>query len=760
MNTLSHQISNSSKVTAGHRDRLAFVYVRQSSYHQVEHHLESQRRQYDLSKMALELGWPEEKVVVVDEDQGKSGSCPGARSGFGRIIMGVGSGKCGIVMSLEASRLARNSPDWHTLIYMSRHSNTLIADEHGVYDPSDATDRMVLGIRGQMSELELDQSIHRMVQGRWSKARRGEYLVYPPVGYELDESKQVVMTSDEAASSAIRTVFAKFAELQNAQRVFAWWREEGLKFPVRRMELRGYPVVWVEPLYRMFLYVLHHPYYAGAYVFGRTKRVRELASDDPRRVRIRQVKVPQEEWPVLLKDHHPGYISFDAYERNQAVIRSNQQMKRYEVDGHQGPAREGMALLQGLARCGHCGRQMYVSYGGSRPSPKTTRTLQYRCSVARRRHQGPECQIVGGKRINAVVVEVFLEVTLHAGTEAAALAVEQIGRDNEEAERAWQLQIEKAEYDARRAERQYNVVEPENRVVARTLEARWEACLRHVEELRTKAAVTHEQRRPLSKQEQKRAHQLGADLEAVWHAETTTNQDRKQLLRAAIEEVQLRSEEDHYEVKVVWKGGATTKRKVKRLRVGSTAHATSEDTVEMIRKLATELDDAQIARVLNRQGRRTGKGNPFTSHKVAMHRNRHGISLCAKRPCDPHDGPFTADQAAAELGVCASTIHCWLREGILPGHQLAPGAPWQIVLTDNLRQKLSAGEAPAGWVGLTDAAKRLGLSKQRVAYLVKRGKLEAVRVQVGTRQYWKIDIDSTSCGKQTSLLLTNSHPST
>jgi DNA invertase Pin-like site-specific DNA recombinase len=754
MRTRSHDvgINGDSKVAQYHRDRLAFVYVRQSSLYQVEHHRESQRRQYDFHKMALDLGWTRDKVVVVDEDQGQSGSCPGAREGFGRIITAVGRGEAGVVMSLEASRLARNSPDWYTLIYMSRHSDTLIADEHGIYDPKDSTDRMVLGIRGQMSEMELDQSIHRMVQGRWNKARRGEYLVYPPVGYELDELNQVVMTSDEAVHSAIRTVFAKFDELQSAKRVFSWWRDEGLEFPVRRMELRGYPVVWLTPVYRMFLSVLHHPFYAGAYVFGRQKTVRELDPEDPRKVRVGRVLVPREQWPVLLKDHHPGYISFETYERNQKVIRNNQQMRRHDDEGQMGPTREGWALLQGLARCGHCGRQMYVSYGGSRPSAKSTRTLQYRCCAAKKIHGGKECQLVGGKQINDVVVEVFLEATCHAGLEAAELAVEQIARDNEEAEQAWQLQIEKAEYEARRAERQYNAVEPENRVVARTLEARWEACLRRVEELRTKAATSRQERRPLSKKEQERARRLGADLEAVWHAETTTNQDRKQLLRAAIEEVQLRSEEDHYAVKIVWKGGAVTDRQVPRRRRSDAAHATPQDTVQMVRLLATEFDDAQIARVLCKQGRLTGKGNPFTAHKVAQLRNRNGIALYPRhRARDPRQGPFTADQAAAELGVSTSTIQRWLDEGLLPGRQLAKGAPWQIVLSEELRRKLTAGEAPAGWVGLTEAAERLSLSKQQVAYLVKCGKLDAVRVRAGRRHCWKIDVDSASCGRQEKL---------
>ena len=326
MKTLTNDAS--SKIQREHLERAAYVYVRQSSYYQVENNLESKRRQYDFVKWAKELGWSRNRVVVVDEDQGKSGACAHTRSGFGRLITAVGRGEVGMAMSLELSRLARNSPDWHNLIYMCRYTNTLIADEHGIYDPSSMTDRMLLGFRGQMSEMELDTSIHRMVAGRWNKARRGEYLIYPPAGYELDDLDRVLITSDEAVASAIRTLFSKFDELQSVKRVFAWWRDEGLKFPVRRLELRSRPVVWMSPAYRMFLYVLHNPIYAGAYVFGRSQTVRELDSDDPRKVRVRQVK--RDEWPVLIKDHHQGYISFEKFELNQARIRSNQQMKKYD----------------------------------------------------------------------------------------------------------------------------------------------------------------------------------------------------------------------------------------------------------------------------------------------------------------------------------------------------------------------------------------------------------------------------------------------
>lgn len=744
----------SAKVCAEHLERKAYVYVRQSTYYQVENHLESQRRQYNLAAHALELGWPRERVVVVDEDQGKSGSCANSRSGFGRLVTAVGLGEVGIVMSLEASRLARNSPDWHNLIYMSRYTGTLIADEHGIYDPSRATDRMVLGLRGQMSEMELDTSIHRMMAGRMNKAQRGEFLVYPPAGYDVDDLDQLVMSSDEAVREAIRTVFSKFDELGTAQRVCAWWKDQGLKFPVRRVELRSRPIVWREPGYRMFLWVLHHPIYAGAYVFGRTRRVRELDPEDPRTLRVRQVTVAREQWAVLLRDHHDGYISWAQYEQNQQRLRSNQQTKRIEEQEIQGPAREGWALLQGLVRCGRCGRSMYVSYGGTRSSPKTKRTLQYRCSALRKERGDPDCQVIGGKQINEAVVSAFMAVSAGASEEAALLAVQELEAEEAAAETLWRHQIERAEYEATRAERQYNAVEPENRLVARTLEERWNAALARVEELKSQARSRHEQIRPLSEHERARAKRLAQDLEAVWHAVTTTNQDRKQLLRAAIDEVQLRTEADHYAVKIVWKGGAVTEREVRRRKRGDLPlTATPKDTVELVRTLAAEFDDAQIACVLSKQGRRTGEGNPFTAQKVAQLRNRNGIPVHPlRRARDPREGPFTADQAAAELGVASETIHRWLRDGILPGRQLAPGAPWRIVLTDELRKKLTGEEAPPGWAGLTEAARQLGVSKQQLAYLVKRGKLPAVRVRVGTRHYWKIDVNTATCGRQAKLL--------
>jgi DNA invertase Pin-like site-specific DNA recombinase len=739
-----------SKIRVGHLEREAWVYVRQSSLHQVENHHESRRRQYGLGEWAVDLGWSKERIQVVDEDQGKSSMTPDGRVGFARILKAVGRGDVGIVIALEASRLARNSPDWHLLMYLCRWTGTLIADEHGIHDPKDSADRMTLNLRGQMSELELDGSIHRMTTARWNKAERGELLTVPPAGYDIDDFGQLMITSDESVAHAIRTVFRKFDELGAARQVYVWWREEGLLYPVRRKELKSHPVVWVRPTYGRVKQTLNNPIFAGVYAFGKSQSVRIVEDGDPPKVTVR--RRARQEWPVLIRDHHPAYISFEKYLEIQERLKRNQGSIDRCGKTEGGAVREGRTLLQGLVRCGVCGRGMYVSYGGRRPGqPKEKATFQYSCRGERDELGAKVCQVVGGSRIDALVVAAFLEVTRPAGIEAAVLAEEQVRKEAAELERSWQLQIEKADYEARRAERQYNAVEPENRVVVRELERRWNAKLEELASLEKEAESRLAAQRPLTEAEVEHARRLGEDLDKVWESETTTDRDRKRLLRTLIEEVQLRTQEKHYDVRVVWKGGSITDRQVVR-QPWKPAHATSEDTVELIRKLAAEFDDTQIACVLNKQGRRSGYGKPFTKQGVRSIRKRNGIARgMPLRARDPREGPFTADEAGRELGVSIPTIHRWLRDGILPGKQVTPGAPWRIVLTEELRRRLTVGDAPKGWVGLLEASKRLGLPKSQVAHLVKAGKLAAVRTRVGKRDCWRIDVNSADCGRQPEL---------
>jgi excisionase family DNA binding protein len=741
------------KITADHLARAAYVYVRQSSPRQVQEHTESGRRQYELVEWALARGWPREAIEVIDEDQGKSSTTAKTRPGFARLLAAVAGAEAGIVIALEVTRLARNSPDWHHLIYLCRFTGTLIADEQNLYDPALSSDRMVLGIRGQMGELELESSIARMVSARWHKAERGELITIPPPGYEIDELGELVMTSDEAVAHAIGTVLEKFAELGSARQVFLWWQKQGLKYPVRRIELRSHPVVWLAPSYGMVLRTLHHPIYAGAYVFGKSETVRRLGGDDAQTVEVRRIQ--RSEWPVLIRDHHPAYISFEQFLENQARMQKNIQMGTTEQDESRGPAREGPALLQGLIRCGQCGRKMHLSYGGHR----SQRVYQYRCSRARSQQGGSDCQLVGGKRIDRTVVAVFLEATGPCAHEAARQANAQMRRQGEALRLYWAHQIDKAQYEAQRAERQYMAVEPENRIVVRTLERRWNEQLHALERVEREAEQALQAPTLLSDEELEKVRLLGADLAALWDAPTTTNRDRKRLLRCLIKEVQLRTEEGHHAVRIVWKGGAVTERELERGKPGW-AQRTAEDTVALVRKLACELDDAQIARVLNKQGRRSGLGNPFTQQSISSLRGKHGIPKCPKTLAkDPGEGPFTADEAARELGVTMSTIHRWLREGILAGEQLTAGAPWRILLTAEVRRRLSGGDAPEGWVGLSEAARRLGLSKSHVVYLVKTGKLNAVQTTVGKRRCWRIDLDSATCATQVGLFdqMTNAH---
>jgi len=404
-------------------------------------------------------------------------------------------------------------------------------------------------------------------------------------------------------------------------------------------------------------------------------------------------------------------------------------------------------------RCGQCGRSMGLSYGGRRRG----RVYQYRCSQARQQRGGSDCQIIGGKRVDQSVVEVFLEATQSCAGDAARLANEEARRESEALRLYWAHQIEKAQYEAQRAQRHYLAVEPENRTVARELERRWEAALRELEQVQSKAEQTMNEPELLSAEELANVHLLGMELRDVWAADTTTNRDRKRLLRCLIEEVQLRTEQDHYAVRIVWKGGATTEREVVRGPAGW-ARRTPEDTIELVRKLATQFDDVQIALILNKQGRRSGRGIAFTTQAVTSLRGKNHIAKCPSNlVTDPHHGPFSAEQAAHELGVSMGTVHHWLRDGVLAGEQLTPGAPWRIVLTDAVRSRLSGRDAPEGWVGVSEAARRLGVSTSQVSYWVKSGKLAAQRVTVGKRSCWRIDIESATCGQQAALFdqLTN-----
>lgn len=737
------------KVTRNHLDKLAYVYIRQSSLYQVENHVEGRLRQYNLVEWAQRAGWPQERILIIDSDLGKSSASPNSRSGFGELIAALGRGEAGIVVALEATRLARNSLDWHNLIYMCRWTGTLIADENSVYDPADSSDRMVLGIRGQMSEMELENSIGRMIKARWNKARRGEFLVVPPAGFEIDENERIVMSNDESIRQAISTMFEKFDELGSGRQVFDWWRANDLLFPVRSIS-KGHPVKWCKPRYATFWRTLKNPIFSGAYAFGRTKSTRNFDATKLTN-KPKTTKVAQEDWEVLIKENHSGYITWDKFVANQRKLAENATMKSGE-NGKMGAIRTGHALLQGLVRCGKCGRSMTVSYGGHKSDGARLggRVFQYRCLSAKYYTQEGDCHVVGGKRVDGSVVDAFFEVAQPASAASIKEAIDRENAQQDSLSKYWQLQVEKAEYEVKRAQRQYEAGEPENRLVVRTLEKTWEERLSQLEDIRKKASGFVMIARQISVEEIARIEVLGRDLKRIWHAPSTDHADRKRLLRCLIEEVQLRTLADQYEIKIVWKGGAITMRSVPRV-VGGHVNRTSEDDIELVRKLAVEFDDAQIARTLNKQGRRSGRGIPYTKQSVMSMRGRYKILRGIPQVQDRRTGPFTADEAAKELGVAMSTVQRWLQDGLLVGKQVAAGAPWQITLDEATRARLTGGSSPEGWVGLTQAASFLGVSKSQVAHLVHGGKIDAVRVQDGKRTVWKIDVNSYASRHQRGL---------
>ncbi|MCA1700526.1 MAG: recombinase family protein [Actinobacteria bacterium] len=633
-----------SKLTSSHVRRQAFVYLRQSSQAQLERNVESTARQYALVGRAVELGFTREQVVIIDEDLGISGSGLSERSGFARLTAEVALGHAGLVLGLEVSRLARNNADWYRLLDLCGVTDTVIGDADGLYHPGSFNDRLLLGLKGTMSEAELHVLRARLQGGIRNKAERGELRKALPVGLMWGEGDgEILLDPDEAIRGAIATIFDRFAELGSVRQVWLWMRREQLKFPMRRFAHGEHQ--WTVPTYHQIHSVLESPVYAGAYAFGKTRRGRYV--DEHGHTRQRMRRLPQAEWGVLIWDHHPGYIDKATFENNRERIAANTRPRAHQAGG---AVREGSALLQGIAVCARCGRKQ-----------------------------------------------------------------------------------------AERAERRYRQVEPEHRLVARGLERDWEKALGTLAEAEAELTLREQQRpRTLTETERAGLLTLGADLGRVWSAPTTTDRDRKQLLRCLINEVILDVDREHDQATVTirWQGGAITELAVALPRHQPTIR-TDEDTITLLKRLAVHYDDATIAGILNRQGRRSATGERFTQIIVGSLR-RHRNIPAHKPPDQPPDGELLpVGKAAEQLGVAASTLHRWLQAGFIAGEQDTPGAPWRIRVNDQLRA-LFVEDAPHGYVPIVDAMRALGVSRQTVLQRVKRGELQALHVRNGQRKGLRI----------------------
>jgi len=724
-------MSEIAKINVSHLSRTAYVYLRQSSSAQVEHNRESTERQYALVSKATALGWPAGRVAVIDEDLGTSGTGIVARKGFARLISEVALGNAGIVLGLEVSRLARNNSDWYRLLDLCGVTDTLIGDSDGIYHPALFNDRLVLGLKGTMSEAESHVLRARLIGGIRNKATRGELRKRLPVGFIWGEKAgEVLFHPDEAVRTAVRSVFDRFAELGSARRVWLWLRTEGLSFPKAKND-KG-EVVWSAPSYVAIHYVLAHPVYAGAYVFGRTRHSIVLDASGLRKKRVR--KLPQSEWGVLIHDHHQGYIDWTTYEANRARLSTNTRPKPHHAGG---ALREGNALLQGLAVCGTCGRKLRTHYTGRTSSPG------YHCAnrgIVDGR--GVSCLFVGAMQIDQAVVRAVLEALQGDGIKAALDAAEQLETDHDGALAQWRLAVERAGYEAQRAERRYRAVDPDNRLVARGLELGWEKALRELDQAKNELAQREAHRpKALTSEERAALLALGSDLPAVWNAPSTEVRDKKELLRTVLEEVIITfQKEPNRQVHLVlrWRGGAISDIDIDLPRRFAPLR-TDEDTVDLVRRLATHYPDGVIAAILNRQGRRSAYGQRFTTIVVSGIRRNWGIPVFNQPDAPPAGDLVNVAQAATRLGIAPSTIHRWINEGIIAGEQLTPGAPWQIRLTDCLLSFVEE-EAPDDYRTMYQTMRQLNVSRQTVLQRVKRGEIKALHVQRGRRKGLRLKV--------------------
>jgi excisionase family DNA binding protein len=657
------------KITPEHLARGAFIYVRQSTNDQVLNNHESRRRQYALVDRARALGWS--AVEVIDDDLGRSGSGV-ARPGFERLLAAICESRVGAVVSIEASRLARNGRDWHTLLEFCGLVGTLIVDEDGVYDPRHANDRLLLGMKGTMSEMELSLLRQRSLEALKQKARRGELFLTVAVGYLKRSHDRIEKDPDRRVQEAIALVFAKFAELQTVRQVHLWMRQERLPLPAVEYGPEGRKVVWKLPVYNTLHHMLTNPIYAGAYAFGRTGS--RVTIEAGRKRIVRGFRKDRSAWEVLILDHHEGYITWAEFERNQRLISDNANGKSFMS---RGSVRRGEALLAGLLRCGHCGRKLHVAYSGENGSAG-----RYHCRGGHLNHGGDRCISFGGMRVDRVVGAEVIERLQPLGVEAAIGAMEARRAENAEKRRQIELALEQAGYEAARSRRQYDAVDPDNRLVAAELERRWNERLLAVRALENERdALAARSQTALTEAERGRLLALGADVERAWHSPGATPATRKRIIRTLIEEIVVRIQNDVLDLVIRWVGGDHTPLQVRKNRAGQHRWSTDADVVELVTVLARQMPDQAIAAVLNRAGKTTGRGNGWTRSRVCFLRNHRKIPPYREGE-RAERGEVTLEEAAAHLKVSEATVRRLIAEKVLPANQLCKGAPWVIRASD------------------------------------------------------------------------------
>jgi DNA invertase Pin-like site-specific DNA recombinase len=648
--------NSNGKVNPGHLKKTAYLYIRQSTLRQVFENTESTQRQYGLRQRAILLGWQPEQIEVIDCDQGQSGASTGEREGFQRLVAEVGLGKAGIVMGLEVSRLARNCADWHRLLEICALSDTLILDEDGLYDPAHFNDRLLLGLKGTMSEAELHVLRARLRGGVLSKAQRGELKMPLPVGLAYDPAQRVVLDPDKQVQSTLRYFFETFRRTGAAWATVQAFGKEGLKFP--RRGAAGYgALIWQTLRHTTALATLHNPRYAGAFCFGRSRSWKDGQG------RWRFAHLPRDQWQILIKDLHPGYISWAEFEENQKRLQHNRQARA--IERQRGPAREGPALLQGLVICAKCGRAMSLRYHlrGGRLSPDYICQKQYieRCR--------PVCQNVPGSVVDEALSALILQSVSPLALEVALNVQEQLQKRLAESDRLRRQYLERAQYEAEQARIRYMCVDPTNRFVADTLEALWNDKLRQLEQARQDYEKQRQgDQQMLTQQQKARILALAEDFPRLWKDPATSDRDRKRMARLILEDVTLNRDHTLITAKVRFKGGATkilslsTPPRIWELR------KTKPEIIAEIDRLLEQCTDSEIAAKLNEKGWRSSTNQSFSPWTILRLRRSYKLPPRAQRL--RAKGLLSAKEIAPLIGSKPHLVDYWRQQGLLKGSRV------------------------------------------------------------------------------------------
>jgi DNA invertase Pin-like site-specific DNA recombinase len=654
------------KITSDHLKRRAIVYIRQSSPGQVIHNQESQRRQYGLADHARQLGF--QQVEVIDEDLGRSGSGQVERPGFQHLVAEICTGQVGAVLCIEASRLARNGRDWHHLIELCGLVRAVVIDPDGVYDPGVLNDRLLLGLKGTMSEFELNLLRQRSLEAIRQKARRGELQFRLPIGFRWTLNGKVEIDPDRRVQEAIHLVFTKMTELGSARQVLLWFRGEKTNLPALVLEAPEHGVVWKPPVYNTIWHMVRNPMYAGAYAFGKTES-RTKVIDGRARKSEGHFK-PFDSWMVLIRDHHPGYISWEQFERNQSMLSDNAHMKsRMEPKAGRG----GRSLLAGLLRCRRCGRMLHVAYSGSHGE-----VPRYHCRGAHINHGEAWCISFGGLRPDRVIAAEILKAVEGNAVEAALEVAARVAEQHRQRLRALSSELEQAQYEARLAARRYEAVDPDNRLVASELEARWNAALRSIGEVEQRLHQNELPDKAIRIPDKETLLSLAQDLPAVWNSPATDMRLKQRIVRILIEEIIADVDDLSTEIVLLihWTGGRHSELRMKKNPTGQHNRCTSLEAIEIVRRMAGRFPDDQIAATLNRLGLRTGPGNTWTEGRIRYVRSYH--ELPAYDATLSNRQTLTLEQASEQLNVSHKVVRRLIEAGKISATQVVPWAPWEI----------------------------------------------------------------------------------